>query len=126
MPYSLLAIAVGAVLGAWLRWGIGQWLNPLFVSLPLGTLTANLLGAFIIGLATAWLANSTLGPNIKLLLVTGFCGALTTFSTFSLEMLDLLQRARLMAALTGIAVHVGGSLICAALGLACYDWWANR
>jgi protein CrcB len=86
MLKSLLVIAVGASLGAWLRWLLGMKLNALFPTIPPGTVVANMVGGYIIGLAIAFLAASpSLSPEWRLLIITGFCGGLTTFSTFSAE-----------------------------------------
>lgn len=86
MLKSLIVIAVGASLGAWLRWLLGMKLNALFPTIPPGTVVANMVGGYIIGLAIAFFAASpTLSPEWRLLLITGFCGGLTTFSTFSAE-----------------------------------------
>lgn len=105
------AVAVGAVLGAWLRWGLAVWLNGLFPALPPGTLLANLAGGYLIGLALATFAQAPgLPPEWKLLVVTGFLGALTTFSSFSAEVVGLLQQGRAGWALATIATHVLGSL----------------
>ena len=115
----IAAISGGAALGANARWLLGLWLNALFPALPLGTLAANLLGGWLIGLALgvfAWLP--ALAPEWRLFLVTGFLGALTTFSTFSAEMFEHLQSGRWAVALAGIAVHVAGSLAMTGLGFA--------
>ena len=89
------AVAIGAVLGAWLRWGLSTWLNPANPNLPLGTLTANIGGGYAIGLAVAFFStNASLAPEWRLACITGFLGALTTFSTFSAESVQLLQSAR--------------------------------
>ncbi len=115
----VLAISGGAALGANARWLLGLWLNALFPALPLGTLAANLLGGWLIGLALgvfAWLP--ALAPEWRLFLVTGFLGALTPFSTFSAEMFEHLQSGRWAVALAGIAVHVAGSLAMTGLGFA--------
>ena len=116
---SLVAIALGAALGAWLRWLLGLKLNALFPSIPPGTLVANLLGAYIIGLAIGlFSALPGLAPEWRLLVVTGFCGGLTTFSTFSAEMVGLLQAGRYAMLLGGIALHLGGSLLMTVCGIA--------
>ena len=115
---AFAAVGVGAACGAWLRWGLGLWLNPLFVLLPLGTLVANLLGGFLMGVALAAVqAWPTMSPALKLLLTTGLLGGLTTFSTFSAEAVTLLQGQRYGWALLHVLVHVSGSLCMTVLGL---------
>ena len=117
---SILAIALGAAIGANLRWALGQGLNQLLPQLPPGTLAANLLGAFLIGIAVATLsALPQLSAFWKLFVVTGFLGALTTFSTFSSEIYGQLQAGHLFWAFVGIAAHVLGSLLMVAAGMAC-------
>jgi CrcB protein len=116
---SILAIGVGGALGALLRWAIGLWLNTLFPTIPPGTLLANLLGGYLIGLSLAIFANHPgLAPEWRLFVITGFLGGLTTFSTFSAEVTSLLQQGRLLWAGAAISVHVGGSLAMTLLGLA--------
>ena len=89
-----IAIGIGAALGAWLRWGLGLWLNPVLPTLPLGTLAANLLGGYLVGAAVAvFHINVDLPPEAKLFVVTGFLGGLTTFSTFSAEVVGLVRAA---------------------------------
>ncbi|WP_348766384.1 fluoride efflux transporter CrcB [uncultured Salinisphaera sp.] len=118
MPVSILAIAVGAACGANLRWALGLALNALFPALPPGTLAANLLGAGLIGMAIAtFAAMPELSPFWKLAIVTGFLGALTTFSTFSAEIFTQIQSGRLGWAFVGIAAHVAGSLAMTGLGM---------
>lgn len=115
---SLVAIALGAVLGAWLRWGLGLWLNPVIAGVPLGTLVANLLGGYLIGCALAvFHLNADLSPELRLLIVTGFLGALTTFSTFSAEVVAMLQRADYGWALGTASLHLFGSLLMTFLGI---------
>jgi CrcB protein len=98
MPYAFLAVFGGAGLGASLRWWLSATLNPVFPTLPLGTLAANLLGGYLVGVAVAYFShNSALPPEVRLLLITGFLGGLTTLSTFSSEVVNLLARS----------VHVG-------------------
>ncbi|MCQ9182878.1 fluoride efflux transporter CrcB [Streptomyces sp. IBSBF 2953] len=124
---SLLVIAVGASLGAWLRWLLGMKLNALFPTIPPGTVIANMIGGYIIGLAIAFLAASpTLSPEWRLLIITGFCGGLTTFSTFSAETVALIQEGRLLWAFGSISLHVVGSLTMTAAGLLSYQMIGTR
>jgi len=118
MAKSILAIACGAALGALLRWFLGLKLNSFFPAIPPGTLAANLIGGYIIGLAIAYFAWApSVAPEWRLLIVTGFCGGLTTFSTFSAEVVTLLQQGRLLVALGAVGVHVGGSLFATFAGI---------
>jgi len=110
-PLGLAVVGIGAALGAWLRWWLGIRLNGLFPTLPLGTLAANLLGGFLVGVAVAYLnRHPSLPPETRLLLVTGFMGGLTTFSTFSSEVVSLVERGEFMWAF--------GSLLLTGLGIA--------
>lgn len=119
---SMFAIALGAALGALLRWGLGLALNGLFPTLPPGTLAANLLGGYLIGVAMALFAHQvTLPPEWRLFAVTGFLGGLTTFSTFSAEVVVLLQQGRLAWAGATVAVHVLGSVLMTLGGYASYE-----
>lgn len=119
MTHLLFAIAVGATLGAWARWGLGLWLNPLNGNLPLGTLAANLIGGYVIGLALAWFgSHPALSPAWRLFIITGFLGGLTTFSTFSAETVHLLGRQQYGWAFATITLHVCGSLLMTGMGLA--------
>lgn len=116
--YGLLAVGAGAMVGAWLRWGFGLLWNPVFPTLPLGTLAANLVGGYLMGLAMAMFADHPgLPPEARLLLATGFLGGLTTFSTFSAETVTLLLRAQYAWAGGIIAVHVVGSVAMTLLGI---------
>jgi fluoride exporter len=115
----VLAISIGAAAGALLRWQLGVQLNSLFPVLPPGTLAANLIGGYIIGLTIAYLAQApNIAPEWRLLIITGFCGGLTTFSTFSAEVVTRLQEGHLVWAIGAIAIHVTGSLIMTFAGLA--------
>jgi CrcB protein len=118
----ILAISLGATLGALLRWQIGAKLNSFLPSLPPGTLTANLLGGYIVGLAVAFFAQTPdIAPEWRLLIITGFCGGLTTFSTFSAEVVTLLQAGRLAWAMGAITTHMAGSLAATFAGLATWQ-----
>lgn len=116
--HAFFAVFVGAGLGACLRWWLGLVLNPLWPTLPLGTLAANLIGGYLIGVAMAYFAfNASLPPEARLLVITGFMGGLTTFSTFSAETVTLLARGQFGWALLAIGAHLLGSLALTALGI---------
>ncbi|MEO8671346.1 MAG: fluoride efflux transporter CrcB [Tahibacter sp.] len=119
---AFLAIGVGAAFGAWLRWGLSLWLNPLFPLLPLGTLTANLVGGLLMGLAMGITAEiASLSPEVRLLVTTGFLGGLTTFSTFSGETANLLVRHDYGWSAVLILAHLLGSVSLTLAGL-----WLSR
>jgi crcB protein len=112
----LLAVFIGGGTGSVARWFLSMRFNPMHQAIPLGTLTANLIGAFIIGMGLAWFNRMThIDPMWKLLVTTGFCGGLTTFSTFSAEVVFLLQDGRINWALGNIAVNMLGSFAMTAL-----------
>jgi len=120
---SVLAISVGASLGALLRWWLGLALNSLFPSIPPGTLVSNLVGGYLVGLAIAFFATySALAPEWRLLVITGFCGGLTTFSTFSAEIVTLLQQGRAAWAFAAAGAHLAGSLVATFAGIATMAW----
>ncbi len=117
-PSTLFAIGIGAMLGAWLRWGLGIWLNPVLPTLPLGTLAANLIGGYLVGAAVAVVhINVELPAELQLFFVTGFLGALTTFSTFSAEVVALVRTAQYGWALAAASLHLFGSLLMTGLGI---------
>ena len=119
---SVLAICIGACLGALARWGLGLWLNPGAV-LPWGTLMANLIGGYLIGVCVAvFQAMPQLDPVWRLALVTGFLGALTTFSSFSAEVVGMLQLERYGLALGTAVLHLGGSLLLTVVGIKSVQW----
>ena len=119
MPLALFAVMFGGAIGSACRWWIGLRLNALFAHIPLGTLLVNLVGGFVIGLALGLFARYPgLDVQWKLLLVTGFCGGFTTFSTFSAEVVTLLQSGRLGWAALTITAHVLGSLLLTLAGFA--------
>ncbi|MBX3694474.1 MAG: fluoride efflux transporter CrcB [Steroidobacteraceae bacterium] len=106
-----LAVGVGAALGAWGRHALGILLNPLLRPLPLGTLAANLVGGFLMGMVMAWLMRvPTVSPELRLFITTGFLGGLTTFSAFSGETVALLLREEYLWAFGAITLHLGGSI----------------
>lgn len=108
---AILAIGVGAALGAWLRWGLGTALNGYFPTIPMGTLAANLIGGYVIGLAVGFFDHHPgLSPALRLFLITGFLGGLTTFSTFSAEAVGLISRGESAWALAHVGGHLFGSL----------------
>ena len=120
---SVVAISFGASLGALLRWWLGAKLNALFPTLPPGTLVANLAGAYVIGAGIAFFAAYTaLSPEWRLLVVTGFCGSLTTFSTFSAELVTLLQQGRPSWACSAAAAHLAGSVLMTLAGIGTVAW----
>lgn len=116
---GFFAVGAGAAVGAWLRWWLGMLLNPVFPTLPFGTLAANLIGGYLMGIALGVFDNfQALPPEVRLLLATGFLGGLTTFSTFSAEAATLLAREQFgwAAVLTG--AHVIGSIALTFAGIA--------
>ena len=123
---TVLAICTGASLGALARWGLGLWLTPGGL-LPWGTLAANLVGGYLIGVAmAAFQAMPQLDPVWRLLLITGFLGGLTTFSSFSAEVVEFLMAGRYGLALLTAGLHVMGSLAMTVLGLKSLAWWLAR
>ncbi len=123
MIYAFLAIGLGAAIGAWLRWGLGLWLNPVLTELPLGTLSANLVGAYLVGFALAFfMQHPGLSPEWRLFVITGFLGGLTTFSTFSAETVTLLIRGQYIWGAAIISAHLGGSLLMTVFGIQTVKW----
>ncbi|MDH3319177.1 MAG: fluoride efflux transporter CrcB [Betaproteobacteria bacterium] len=116
---ALAAVGVGAMLGAWSRWGLGMMLNHVFPTLPLGTLVANLVGGYLMGLTLGALTHfEALPPELRLLVTTGFLGSLTTFSTFSAEASTLISRDQFGWAAAHVAGHLAGSLLLTFAGIA--------
>ncbi|TKI07840.1 fluoride efflux transporter CrcB [Martelella alba] len=119
MLYSLIAVMIGGGVGCAARFLISMWINPLFPTLPPGTLMVNLLGGFIIGSALAFFVKYPgLDPAWKVMITTGFCGGLTTFSTFSAEIITLLQNGNYLWAITSVFTHLLGSLLMTFAGFA--------
>ncbi len=115
---GFLSVALGAGIGAWLRWILSLSYNASLSFLPLGTLIANLIGAFLIGVTVEYLAiNPGISPQVRLLIVTGLLGALTTFSTFSLETVNMLMRQQYIFAMANIFAHVFGSILFTLIGI---------
>jgi CrcB protein len=115
---SVFSVGIGAFAGAVLRWLFGIWFNPLLPTLPLGTLAANLLGGFVIGAALGVFAQfQSLSPELRLFVTTGFCGGLTTFSTFSAETVTLFLRQQYVWAIATVSVHLVGSLAMTLAGM---------
>jgi len=115
---SVFFIGIGAVLGAWMRWGLGLFLNPIFPTIPFGTLAANLIGGFLVGIFMALTRNHLFLPEVaRLGITTGFLGSLTTFSTFSAETVTLLSHHEYFWTFVIIAAHLFGSIIATAVGI---------
>ena len=123
MLKSVFAISLGAALGALLRWWLGTRLNATLPSLPLGTLAANLIGGYVVGVGIAFFAAfAAVSPEWRLFVITGFCGGLTTFSTFSAEIVTLLQQGRMLWACAAVAAHLFGSLLMTFAGVGTVAW----
>ncbi|MBK7745105.1 MAG: fluoride efflux transporter CrcB [Betaproteobacteria bacterium] len=119
MVVGFTAVGLGAACGAWLRWGLSAWLNPRLPHFPLGTLAANLIGGYLIGVAVAYFAaRHDLAPEMRLFIVTGFLGGLTTFSTFSSEVTQLLLRGEYWTGAGLGLAHLVGSLLLTVAGIA--------
>ena len=120
---AIIAISCGASLGALLRWWLGSQLNGLFPAIPPGTLSANLIGGYVIGMAIAFFATySAIAPEWRLFIITGFCGGLTTFSTFSAEVVTLLQQGQSVWAIGAAAAHLFGSVAMTLAGIGTVNW----
>jgi fluoride exporter len=121
---AILAVGGGAAVGAWVRWYLGSALNPLFPTVPLGTLFANLIGGYLIGMLLGILPHyESLSPEMRLLMTTGFLGSLTTFSTFSAETVTLVMRGDYGWATAVVMLHVIGSLIMTGMGIWTMSLW---
>ncbi len=119
---SFIAVAVGGALGCLLRWYLAILLNRYFPAVPPGTLAANLIGCYVVGVALAFLAASPDASEWRLFIITGFCGGLTTFSTFSAEVVVLLQSGRSITAFGAVGAHLIGSLLMTFAGIATVAW----
>ena len=107
---TIVAVSLGASLGALLRLALSESFNATFPAIPPGTLLSNLIGGYIVGIAIAFFATSNLPIEWRLFVITGFCGGLTTFSTFSAELVILLQQGRAGWAIAAAAAHLAGSV----------------
>ena len=118
MPWmNIAAVGVGAAVGAWARWVLSVLFNPLLPTLPLGTLAANLVGGLLIGIVMGVAAPLNLSPTLRLLIVTGFLGGLTTFSTFSAESVGSLMRGEYAWTALHLVTHLVGSLVLTGIGV---------
>jgi len=121
MLQSVVAVGAGAAAGAWLRWGLSAWLNPRAPHFPLGTLAANLIGGYLVGFAVAFFAaRHDLSPDFRLFAITGFLGGLTTFSTFSAEVIQMLLAGEYWTGGSLAAAHLCGSLALTVAGIATF------
>jgi len=119
MFWQFTAVGFGAAFGAWLRWGFSFWLGPRSGAWPLGTIASNLVGGYLVGIAVAFFAmRPGLAPEWRLFAVTGFLGGLTTFSTFSAEVTELLMHGDVLSGTGLAAAHLIGSLLLTAAGFA--------
>jgi fluoride exporter len=120
--WSVVAVGGGAAIGAWIRWVLGMLLNPVFPTLPLGTLAANVVGGFLMGVSMSLLAHfEAMPPEIRLLMTTGFLGGMTTFSTFSAETVTLISRGQHEWAAALVLSHVAGSVAATFIGIVVAD-----
>jgi CrcB protein len=124
MLTSIFAISIGAAAGSVLRWLLSLGLNTAWPTMPAGTLAANLIGGYLVGLAVSFFAaHGDLSPEWRLLVITGFLGGLTTFSTFSAEVISILQAGDYLRALATISLHLFGSLLLTVAGIATYNFF---
>jgi CrcB protein len=127
MLKAVLAVAIGSAAGGLLRWALSDKLNAAFPAFPPGTLVANLLGGYIVGFAIAYFSQAVSIPaEWRLLIITGFCGGLTTFSTFSAEVVAMMNEEQWAMAGAIIAAHVTGSVAMTFLGIASWHWLGLR
>ncbi len=123
--HNVVAISLGAIIGALARWRLGVWLNQSTALLPWGTLAVNWIGAYAVGLAVVFFQSQTqIDPVWRLAIITGFLGTLTTFSAFSMEVVSMLQHGRWLLAAGTVSLHLFGSLLLTWLGMRTATlWW---
>ena len=127
MLKAILAVTLGSAMGGLLRWFLSLKLNSAFPALAPGTLVVNLLGGYIVGFAVAYFMDATsIPPELRLLIITGFCGGLTTFSAFSAEVVSLLQQGQWTIAAAVVVTNVVGSIAMTFLGIASWHWLGLR
>lgn len=127
MLKAVLAVAIGSAAGGLLRWALSVKLNAAFPAFPPGTLVANMLGGYIVGFAIAYFSQAvSIPPEWRLLIITGFCGGLTTFSTFSAEVVAMMNEEQWVMAAAIVATHVAGSVAMTFLGIASWHWLGLR
>ncbi len=120
---GFFAVGMGGAIGCWMRWGLGIALNPLFSNILLGTLAANLVGGYLIGVAVEYFVHhDSIPPEFRLFVIVGFLGGLTTFSSFSSEAVELLTDRQLVMTFVLVAVHLIGSLAMTYLGMMTVKW----
>ncbi len=120
---GFFAVGMGGAIGCWMRWGLGIALNPLFSNILLGTLAANLVGGYLIGVAVEYFVHhDSIPPELRLFVIVGFLGGLTTFSSFSSEVVELLTDRQLVMTFVLVAVHLIGSLAMTYLGMMTVKW----
>jgi len=118
MPWmNFAAVGIGAAFGAWTRWGLGILLNAMHPSIPVGTLAANLIGGFLVGIVMTLAEPLNLSTTARLLLVTGYLGGLTTFSSFSAETVALFMKGQLGWTIVIVIAHLAGSLLMTGAGV---------
>ena len=126
MWLATLAVGLGGAIGALARWMISYKLNVLYPAIPPGTLASNIIGGYIVGIAIAFFASRPdISPEWRLFIITGFCGGLTTFSSFSAEVVMLIQQGELAKMTAAIGLHLVGSLAATILGIASFSWVAR-
>jgi fluoride exporter len=122
MVMQFAAVGIGAAIGAWLRWGLSMWLNPKLPAFPLGTLASNLIGGYLVGVAVAFFAlRGDLPVEWRLFAITGILGGLTTFSTYSAEVTELLMRGAYANATALALTHVAASIVLTIAGFASFQ-----